>query len=112
MRISHDKKRDLGARIRQQRDARDISLRDLAKACDMNYATLYDIECGNGFPRRKVVRCLVERLFSKPEDKIAIYDLYAKIKESAPPDVIDYLYENHNTVAMVRRLMQEGKGNG
>lgn len=49
----------------------------------------YDIENGNYFPTEKVLISLVKNLNFK--DKTEIYNLYAEIKESAPPDIIDFL---------------------
>ena len=66
---------------------------------------LYDIENGNGFPTEKVLISLVKNLNFK--DKTEIYNLYAEIKESAPPDIIDFLVKNKDVVDAVRKIIEE-----
>ena len=92
MNISFKEKFRLGEKIKIQRLNDKKSLRKLASECEMSYATLYDIENGNGFPTEKVLISLVKNLNFK--DKTEIYNLYAEIKESAPPDIIDFLVKN------------------
>lgn len=80
----------------------------MAAACEMNYATLNDIENGNGFPTEKVFIRLVENLnFS---DKEKMFDLYAEIKGTAPPDVMEFLSKNKAVVELVRTTMKQNKG--
>lgn len=103
--ISFKKKIHLGGKIKIQRLNDKKSLRKLASECEMSYATLYDIENGNGFPTEKVLISLVKNLNFK--DKTEIYNLYAEIKESAPPDIIDFLVKNKDVVDAVRKIIEE-----
>ena len=103
--ISFMKKIRLGEKIKIQRLNDKKSLRKLASECEMSYATLYDIENGNGFPTEKVLISLVKNLNFK--DKTEIYNLYAEIKESAPPDIIDFLVKNKDVVDAVRKIIEE-----
>jgi len=106
--VSFAQKSKLGERIRKQRYNDKKSLRTLAAECDMNYATLNDIEKGNGFPTEKVFLRLVENLNFK--NKKNEYNLYAEIKSTAPPDVIDFLAKNKSAVEIVRQIMKENEG--
>ena len=108
MGIAFHQKKQLGERLKSQRKKDNKSLRGLAKDCEMSYATLNDIENGNGFPTEKTVLRIVENLDFT--DKTAIYDLYAEIKETAPPDVIEYLTNNKSAVEEVRQRMNKEKG--
>ena len=103
--ISFKEKFRLGEKIKIQRLNDKKSLRKLAPECEMRYATLYDIENGNGFPTEKVLISLVKNLNFK--DKTEIYNLYAEIKESAPPDIIDFLVKNKDVVDAVRKIIEE-----
>ena len=103
--ISFKEKFRLEEKIKIQRLNDKKSLRKLASECEMSYATLYDIENGNGFPTEKVLISLVKNLNFK--DKTEIYNLYAEIKESAPPDIIDFLVKNKDVVDAVRKIIEE-----
>ena len=108
MGVAVQDKKMIGGRIKKQRQKDKKSLRGLAAECEMNYATLNDIENGNGFPTERVFLRLVRSLnFPKREE---LYDLYAKLKGTAPPDVIDFLSNNKEAVGLVRQAMQQGKG--
>jgi len=45
--------------IRMYREAKGISLRDLAKDLDINFNTLYQIECGHSPTARNLVKLLL-----------------------------------------------------
>ena len=108
MNIEFKQKQKLGQKIKKQRLKDKKSLRILAAECEMSYATLNDIENGNGFPTEKVFMRLIKNLeFS---DKKEMYNEYARIKETAPPDVIDFLSKNVVAVDMVRQIMEQEKG--
>lgn len=105
MNISFKQKQILGKKIKAQRNKDGKSLRKLASECEMSYATLNDIENGNGFPTEKVFIALVENLNFK--NKTEMYDQYAIIKESAPPDVIDFLSKNKDVVKEIRKIIEK-----
>lgn len=101
-------KQKLGKLLKSQRLKDKKSLRSLAADCEMSYATLNDIENGNGFPTEKVFMRLIENLnFS---DSIKMYNTYAEIKETAPPDVIDFLSKSKSAIEVVRKIMEQEKG--
>ena len=106
MAIAFRDKEKIGEKIKQQRLKDKKSLRLLASLCEMSYATLNDIENGNGFPTEKVFRKLIENLNFSDREKM--YDMYAEVKETAPPDVIDFLSKNKSAVEKVRQFIKEG----
>lgn len=107
MHITFKQKLALGKKIKEQRHKDGKSLRKLAAECEMSYATLNDIENGKGFPTEKVYLSLIETL--NFNNKAEMYNQYAKIKKSAPPDVIDFLSRNEDVVEEVRKI-REKKG--
>ncbi len=108
MGIPFKDKAKVGKKIKQQRLKDQKSLRALAAMCEMSYATLNDIENGNGFPTEKVFVKLVKILNFKDREKM--YDLYAEVRETAPPDVIEFLSKNKPAVEKVRQFIKEGAG--
>jgi len=108
LKISVKNKRLLGKLLKDQRTKDNQSLRGLAFACEMSYGTLNDIENGNGFPTDEVLLRIVENL--NFGDKTQVYDTYAEIKGTAPPDVISYLSKNKSAVELIRKMMKESKG--
>ena len=106
MAIAFRDKEKIGKKIKQQRIKDKKSLRSLAAICEMSYATLNDIENGNGFPTERVFMKLIENLNFSDREKM--YDIYAEVKATAPPDVIDYLSKNKSAVEKVRQLIKEG----
>ncbi len=108
MNVPVKSKQKLGKLLKAQRLKDKKSLRALAADCEMSYATLNDIENGNGFPTEKVFLRLIENL--NFADKEKMYNLYAKIKETAPPDVIDFLSKSKSAVDAVRKIMEQEKG--
>ena len=108
MGIPYDKKKYLGSVLKAQRKKDNKSLRCLAALCEMSYATLNDIENGNGFPTEKTILRIVKNL--NFDDTAKIYDIYATVKGTAPPDVIEYLCENKAVVDEIRQRMKKDKG--
>ena len=105
MPIAIAKKKELGEEIKKQRIKVQMTLRAVAKECDIAPASLSDIENGILFPGEAAFLRLVEIL--RFEDKPKTCDLYAKIKETAPPDVTKFLIDNPDAITKVRQLMQE-----
>ena len=107
MSVSIQNKKQLGLTIRKQRIKEEKTLRKLAAVCEISPASLSDIENGVLFPGVKTFLNIVETL--NFNDKSSICDLYARLKETAPPDIIDFLAKNEAAVSEVRLLMNKGK---
>ena len=106
--VTFSQRQELGLRMQKQRTASDMRLRQVAIKCKISPASLSDIEKGIIFPKETTFLRLIEILCF--EDKPEICDLYAKIKETAPPDVTKFLIDNPEAIAKVRQLMQEQEG--
>lgn len=79
----------LGQRVRELREARDLSLRELARQLgDLSAAFLSDIELGRRFPSDKVLKGMAQALGVQVEE-LARYDTrgaVAEIKRLASTD--------------------------
>lgn len=69
-----------GERIRELRDEKDVSLRELAKKLDVSAAFLSDIELGRRYPSDKVLVKISEALGVTNED-LKSYDTRAPIED-------------------------------
>ena len=107
MAVATSKKKKLGSQIKKQRIKEKKALRKVATECEISPASLSDIENGIIFPSEATFLRLIKIL--NFDDKSEICDLYAELKETAPPDVIDFLIKNKAAVAEVRQLMNKGK---
>ena len=107
MPISTSKKKKLGSQIKKQRTNEKKTLRKVATECEISPASLSDIENGIIFPGEVTFLRLIKILNFANESEIC--DLYAELKETAPPDVIDFLIKNKAAIAEVRQLMNKEK---
>ena len=72
--------KNLGQRIREIREEKDISLRELAKKLDISAAFLSDVELGRRYPSKKVLHRLSSELGVKAEE-LENYDTRPPIEE-------------------------------
>ena len=72
--------KNLGEKIRELREAKDVSLRELAKRLDLSAAFLSDVELGRRYPSTKVLRLLANALGIKI-DELENYDTRPPIEE-------------------------------
>lgn len=72
--------KSLGERIRELRDEKDISLRELGKRLDVSAAFLSDVELGRRHPSEKVLVELARVLQTKLED-LRAYDTRPPVDE-------------------------------
>lgn len=70
----------LGDRVRELREAKDLSLRELARAVETSAAHMSDIEWGRRFPSRNVLEKMAKVLDVSPEELDA-YDSRAPVDE-------------------------------
>jgi transcriptional regulator with XRE-family HTH domain len=70
----------LGQRIRTLREAKDLSLRELAKRVDKSAAFLSDIELGRRFPSDEVLALLAQEL-DVTQDDLRSYDTRPAVEE-------------------------------
>ncbi len=60
--------KNLGQRIRELREEKDISLRELAKKAELSAAFLSDVELGRRYPSKKVLQLIAKELGVKAEE--------------------------------------------
>lgn len=70
----------LGERIRELREAKDLSLRELAERLDVSAAFLSDIELGRRHPSEKVLVKLAAQLGTTPDD-LRTFDTRPPVEE-------------------------------
>jgi transcriptional regulator with XRE-family HTH domain len=70
----------LGAKLRELREQRDISLRELARRVDTSAAHISDIELGRRFPSDELLE-KIAAVLSVPVEELEKYDHRAPIEE-------------------------------
>ena len=91
MTVARADKVRIGKLIKNQRIKEKKSLRTVAAECDMSYATLNDIEHGDGFPTPEVILKLTQALNFPLKKRHKLLDDYGAIKKTAPPDIDQFL---------------------
>lgn len=81
----------LGPRIRELRDKRDLSLRELAKKLGCSAAFLSDIELGRRYPSEKNLKDLAH-ILNVPYDELKAHDSRPPIEEMKRLSATDPLY--------------------
>ncbi len=74
----------LGARIRELRDQKDLSTRELARKAQISIAFMSDIELGRRQPSEKVLAAIAKPLGTTLED-LQQYDPRPAVEEFKPP---------------------------
>jgi len=81
----------LGQRIRELREEKDLSLRELAKKIEVSAAFLSDIELGRRYPSDKVLAGIAQVLETSLED-LRSYDTRPLIKDIKHLTSVEPLY--------------------
>lgn len=107
MAVSSQDKKKLGKWIRQLREAKSptLSQRQLALAIDITNASMSSIESGSIFPSEEVFLKLLEQLQPKPSRRDEMLALFAKAKDTAPPDINARLKNNPMLWDLVRDVL-------
>lgn len=98
--------RTLGDRIRELRNERDLSLRDLAKAVDVSAPFLTDVEKHRRYPKEETLQKLANALGTTIED--------LKAHDSRPPtkEISELADENVDYAFAFRRIVDQVKSEG
>lgn len=100
---------EFGQYLRSVRQAKKISIRQLAKAVSKTPTYISDIEKSNNKPPE---RELLNRIFSElhleefPDIKNKLYDLAAKERKDVPADIKEYLMENEAILKIIRTVKE------
>lgn len=96
---------EFGQYLRSVRQAKRISIRQLAKAVSKTPTYISDIEKGNNKPPE---RELMDRIIAAlqleefPDIRNRLYDLAAKERKDVPADIKEYLMENEAILKIIR----------
>ena len=96
---------EFGQYLRSVRQAKKISIRQLAKAVSKTPTYISDIEKGNNKPpKRELLDRIIAELHLEefPDIKNRIYDLAAKERKDVPADIKEYLMENESILKIIR----------
>ena len=95
---------EFGQYLRSVRQAKKISIRQLAKAVSKTPTYISDIEKGNKPPERELLDRIIAELHLEefPDIKYRIYDLAAKERKDVPADIKEYLMENESILKIIR----------
>ena len=88
---------EFGQYLRSVRQAKKISIRQLAKAVSKTPTYISDIEKGNNKPPE---RELLDRIIADIRNRL--YDLAAKERKDVPADIKEYLMENESILKIIR----------
>lgn len=94
-----------GLYLRSVRQARKISIRQLAKEVNKTPTYISDIEKGNNKPpERELLDNIIEvlQLVDLPNVKNQLYDLAAKERKDIPADIKEYLMKNESILKIIR----------
>ena len=98
-----------GLYLRAIRKALRISVRELAKAVGKTATYISDIENRNNKPPEKklldkiIIALNIDEHYS-PKLKNMLFDLAAKERNEVSCDIKDYIMENKNVIALIRKL--------
>lgn len=96
---------EFGQYLRSVRQAKKISIRQLAKAVSKTPTYISDIEKGNNKPPERELLdriILALQLEEFPDIKNRLYDLAAKERKDVPADIKEYLMENESILKIIR----------
>lgn len=96
---------EFGQYLRSVRQAKKISIRQLAKAVSKTPTYISDIEKGNNKPpERELLDKIIAELHLEefPDIRNKLYDLAAKERKDVPADIKEYLMENESILKIIR----------
>lgn len=97
---------EFGKYLRAIREAKGISIRQLAKAVDKTPTYISDIEKKNNKPpEKKLLDDIILNLNLEdysPKIKNTLYDLAAKERKDVPADIKDYIMRNPELLTIIR----------
>lgn len=96
---------EFGQYLRSVRQAKKISIRQLAKAVSKTPTYISDIEKGNNKPpERELLDRIIAALHLEefPDIRNRMYDLAAKERKDVPADIKEYLMENESILKIIR----------
>ena len=96
---------EFGQYLRSVRQAKKISIRQLAKSVSKTPTYISDIEKGNNKPpERELLDRIIATLHLEefPDIRNRLYDLAARERKDVPADIKEYLMENESILKIIR----------
>lgn len=96
---------EFGQYLRSVRQAKKISIRQLAKVVSKTPTYISDIEKGNNKPPERELQdeiIAALQLEEFPDIRNKLYDLAAKERKDVPADIKEYLMENESILKIIR----------
>lgn len=96
---------EFGQYLRSVRQAKKISIRQLAKAVSKTPTYISDIEKGNNKPpERELLDRIIATLHLEefPDIRNRLYDLAARERKDVPADIKEYIMENESILKIIR----------
>ncbi|WNF36856.1 helix-turn-helix transcriptional regulator [Bacillaceae bacterium IKA-2] len=103
-------KKKIGKELAKFRAKEKRSLRDVASECEISHSSLSDFEKGVILPSECVLIKIVTALQVPIDKQHKLFDLYARVKGTAPPDIAESLKDNTELILKVRDLIQKNTG--
>lgn len=89
------------------REKHGLSLRNLSREIGLSAPYLCDLENGNRNPNERIVNMLISFYNLNEEEQRILYDAVGKSTDNLPYDVIDYLKNNPDELALIIDKMQD-----
>ena len=95
--------------LKQKRQQREITVRDMAEKSGVSPGYYSDFESGRRSPPyREILDRMGNVLQLADEDWITLYDLAGRARSEAPPDLPDYINENQKVRVALRLAKESG----
>lgn len=98
---------DFGKYLRAVRQAKGVSIRQLAKDVNKTPTYLSDIENGhNKPPEKELLETIIKKLNLEdcPKVKTALFDLAAKDRDDIPADIKEHMLNNKPLLDLIRKI--------
>ena len=98
---------EFGKYLRSVRQAKGISIRQLAKDVNITPTYLSDIENGhNKPPEKELLETIIQKLNldDSPKVKATLFDLAARERKDIPADIKEYVMNNPELLELIRNI--------
>jgi len=98
-----------GRFLKEKRQLREITVRDMAEKSGVSAGYYSDIESGRrNPPDREILDKMITALNLSEGDRIIFYDLAGKARSEAPPDLSEYINEYEEVRVALRMAKDTG----
>ena len=102
---------DFGPFLKEKREERNVTLRELARKLEVSAPFLSDVEKGRSAPLTKErLERVAEVLDLSPDERNEMYDIVGKQRNTVAPDVSDYVMGRDYVAAALRKARDLNAG--